>query len=56
MNSTWAQAAAALIILAGAALVTRWFARAMYITCSRCGMLNARRRTQCRGCGEPLPR
>jgi hypothetical protein len=41
-------------ILGASAVVTHLFARAMYITCSQCGVLNARRRARCRNCGEEL--
>jgi len=41
-------------ILGGSALVTHLFARAMYVTCPKCRTLNARRRSKCRTCGEPL--
>ena len=43
---------AAILIIC--ALVTNWFANAMYRRCPACGTLNAKRRTQCRGCGAPL--
>ena len=41
-------------ILGLSALVTHWFTRWMYLTCAACGTLNARRRTHCRRCGQPL--
>ncbi|HEV3469995.1 MAG TPA: hypothetical protein VG148_11785 [Pyrinomonadaceae bacterium] len=41
-------------ILVVSALITNWFARTMYNRCAACGTLNARRRTHCRACGEPL--
>jgi len=41
-------------ILGGSALVTHLFARAMYVTCPKCRTLNARRRSECRQCGEAL--
>jgi ribosomal protein L40E len=43
-----------LAILGVSALLTHWFARAMYITCPHCRTLNARRRVQCRKCGGEL--
>jgi hypothetical protein len=43
-------------ILGLSALLTHWFARAMYVACSSCHTLNARRRTHCRECGEELRR
>lgn len=46
--------ALAVVILGGAFLLTHFFARWMYITCTSCGTLNARRRSQCRKCAEPL--
>jgi hypothetical protein len=39
------------VILAASAVVTNWFARAMYNRCASCGTLNAKRRTHCRSCG-----
>ena len=42
-------------ILGGAAIFTEWFTRKMYYRCRRCLTLNAKRRAQCRSCGEPLP-
>jgi len=42
------------VILGGSALITQWFTRKMYYRCSRCGGLNAKRRSQCRLCGNPL--
>ena len=42
-------------ILGAAAVFTEWFARRMYYRCRRCATLNAKRRSQCRQCGEPLP-
>jgi hypothetical protein len=56
MNSTLLQIALFVAILGAAALITNLFARAMYITCSKCGTLNARRRSVCRNCGENLRR
>ena len=41
-------------ILGASALITNWFARAMYNRCASCGTLNARRRTQCRQCARPI--
>jgi len=41
-------------ILAASAVITHWFAHAMYNRCGACGTLNARRRAQCRVCGQPL--
>ncbi|MDE2925134.1 MAG: hypothetical protein OXT71_01905 [Acidobacteriota bacterium] len=41
-------------ILVGCALLTQLFARVMYRRCPECGILNARRRWQCRQCGVPL--
>ncbi len=42
-------------ILVGSALVTNWFARAMYKNCAACGTLNAKRRTHCRSCNKEFP-
>ncbi len=56
MSSNWESVALAVAILGGSAIITHLFARAMYLTCPRCGTLNARRRVQCRKCGWELPR
>jgi hypothetical protein len=56
MGETLLNVLVAAAILGGAAVFTRFFARAMYVTCRHCGTLNARRRTQCRKCGEVLPK
>jgi hypothetical protein len=37
-------------ILGVSAFITGWFTRVMYIRCSACGTLNARRRSECRSC------
>ena len=37
-------------ILSASALITNWFARAMYRRCAACGTLNAKRRAHCRSC------
>jgi hypothetical protein len=44
-----------LAILGGAAVFTEWFTRKMYYRCRGCLTLNAKRRSQCRQCGAPLP-
>lgn len=41
-------------ILGLSAVITNVFARSMYIRCSGCGTLNARRRTACRSCQSIL--
>ena len=41
-------------ILGFSAVATHLFARAMYRTCLTCHTLNARRRSQCRNCGQSL--
>ena len=41
-------------ILGVSAVVTQLFARAMYNRCPSCHTLNAKRRDQCRNCGEPF--
>ena len=56
MSDTLLNVALVIVILGVSALVTHLFARAMYITCPRCRTMNARRRRQCRNCGEELPR
>jgi hypothetical protein len=43
-----------LIILGISAVLTQVFARTMYNRCESCNTLNARRRSQCRRCGEIL--
>ena len=47
-------AAVLILILGGSAFITSWFARTMYIRCSACGTLNARRRSECRTCSTRL--
>ncbi len=42
-------------ILGTAAVFTELFARKMYYRCRNCDTLNAKRRSQCRQCGQPLP-
>ena len=54
MSSTLEQIVLVVAILSVSAVVTNVFARAMYITCSKCGTLNARRQAVCRNCGEEL--
>lgn len=41
-----------ILVLSG--FITRAFTRKMYYRCAGCGNLNAKRRTHCRICGEPL--
>jgi hypothetical protein len=41
-------------ILIVSALITNWFARTMYNRCAQCGTLNAKRRSQCRGCEHEM--
>ncbi len=36
-------------------LLTEMFVRKMYYRCRKCGVLNAKRRSQCRACAESLP-
>ncbi len=55
MSETLANVAVAAAILVSAFVVTQLFVRAMYRRCSSCGALNAKRRRQCRECGDPLP-
>jgi ribosomal protein L40E len=54
MGETLLSIALVIAILGFSAIVTHLFARAMYITCPHCHTLNARRRVQCRKCGEKL--
>lgn len=56
MNSTLVSMALVVAILGASAIITHFFARAMYLTCPRCRTLNARRRIQCRSCGWELRR
>jgi hypothetical protein len=56
MSSTLESFLLLVAILAASALMTHFFARAMYLTCPRCRTLNARRRVQCRNCGWELRR
>ena len=56
MRDTLLQIALLIAILGVSAVLTRLFARAMYLTCSKCRTLNARRRKRCRHCGEVLRR
>ena len=56
MSDTLLNVALAIAILGVSGLITYLFARAMYVTCPKCRTLNARRRSQCRHCGEALPR
>jgi hypothetical protein len=43
-------------ILILSAVFTSWFTRRMYLQCSECRTLNARRRAHCRNCGRELER
>jgi uncharacterized OB-fold protein len=54
MRGAFLQIALLIFILVVSAALTHFFARAMYLTCSKCGTLNARRRTRCRHCGREL--
>lgn len=54
MGETLLNLLAAAAILGAAGVATHLFARAMYNTCPRCAALNAKRRSHCRKCGEPL--
>ncbi len=44
----------AVAILGGSYAIMHFFARAMYLRCGACATLNARRRTNCRACENPL--
>ena len=52
MRDTLLSVLVLVVILAASALVTNWFARAMYKHCAACGTLNAKRRTHCRSCNK----
>lgn len=54
MKDTLVSLVLLLVILGGSFWLTQLFARKMYNRCSRCGNLNAKRRTNCRICGEAL--
>ena len=42
-------------ILGASAVLTELFVRKMYYRCKNCATLNAKRRSQCRKCGQALP-
>ena len=42
------------LILGSSALLTNAYTRRAYNRCSRCGSLNAKRRSECRTCGQPI--
>jgi hypothetical protein len=54
LKDTLLSVAVLLVILVASALITNWFAAAMYIRCAGCGTLNAKRRVQCRTCQANL--
>jgi hypothetical protein len=54
MKDTLLSAAVFVGILGLSAVVTQLFARKMYNRCAKCGNLNAKRRSHCRICGEPI--
>jgi len=54
MRSELLNFALAAAILGGAWVLTNLFARAMYLVCPVCRMLNARRWSHCRKCGQLL--
>jgi hypothetical protein len=54
LKDTLLSVAVLVLILAASALVTNWFARTMYNHCPACKTMNAKRRDNCRACGEPL--
>lgn len=56
MRDTLLGVAVLAAILIVSALITNWFARTMYNRCPACGTLNARRRSNCRACEEPIER
>ena len=55
MGETLLNAVVAVGILGGSLVLTNLFVRKMYYRCRKCGTLNAKRRSQCRMCGENLP-
>jgi hypothetical protein len=54
LRDTLLSVAVLVAILVASALVTNWFARTMYNHCPACRTMNAKRRANCRNCGEPL--
>jgi ribosomal protein L40E len=54
MRQTLLDIALVVGILGFSAVATQLFARAMYLACSQCHTLNARRRSHCRKCGVIL--
>lgn len=54
MKDTLLSIAVLVGILVLSAIITNWFAKAMYIRCGGCGTLNAKRREQCRACNQAL--
>ena len=55
MSDTLLSLALLVGILGISAVLTELFARKMYYRCRQCATLNAKRRSQCRNCGEKLP-
>ena len=55
MRETLVSLALVVGILGLSAVLTELFARKMYNRCPQCKTLNAKRRSQCRACGQPLP-
>jgi len=55
MNDTLLNLVVFIGILGGAAIFTEWFSRKMYYRCGKCATLNAKRRSECRQCGQTLP-
>ena len=54
MRDTLLSAAVFIAILMASAVVTNWFAKTMYLRCTACATLNAKRRMVCRSCGKML--
>ena len=54
MGETLLNVAVAVGILGGSFVLTQLFVQKMYYRCRKCGTLNAKRRSQCRMCGEAL--
>ena len=55
MGETLLNLAVVIAILGLSAVLTELFTRRMYYRCRQCGALNAKRRSQCRSCGQALP-
>jgi hypothetical protein len=55
MQETLVSLALLVGILVASAVFTHFFTAKMYNRCAHCKNLNAKRRSHCRICGEPIP-